>query len=1386
MRSEFPVDASGHYKAKLIVNDGFLDSVPDQVIIDTRNSAPVANAGADQSAFVGSIVGLDGGASHDVDGNTLSYRWSLVEKPAASSAVLIDDRLQQCRIAIDNPGHYVAQLIVNDGELDSEPNLVAIDTQNTKPVANAGPDQTNKIVGIPVELDGSLSSDVDGDTLTYLWSLLHQPEGGNAVIQQTDPAKAVFTPDQPGDYVGQLIVNDGQANSDPATALVTVSVATPVNHAPQITTSPLLNATAGANYSYDVDASDVDGDTLTYGLTVYPTGMTINAQSGRISWTPAADQTGAQSVNVSVTDAKGGSDSQSYTVMVAPAGLITVPNLVNMSRTAAETALANAKLTVGTLDFNHNPASPGSVISQSPKAGASAAEGSAVSLTLSLGPDQGLPADPAIIAPKIDATVATTVSAATEFLYSGSNPIQTGVTPGTIDAKRVAVIRGRVLDQQNKPLSGVTITISKHPELGQTLSRADGLFDMAVNGGGLLTVNYSKAGYLNAQRQVNPGWQGYQGVEDVLLVTKDAVVTTVDLTAATPMQIAQGSSQTDASGTRQATVLIPQGTQAHIYQSDGTTVPVTSLNLRLTEYTVGDNGPKAMPGPLPPTSGYTYAVEIGADEANVSIAGKEVLFSQSVYFYVENFLGFPTGIQVPVGYYDKDKSAWIPSKDGRIVKIVGITNGVADLDTDGDNIADNNPALGVTLVERTQLAATYPVGKSLQRVPVDHFSTYDLNYGVSPAAGSTPPKLEQPKSDKLDDPCQASGSIIECENQTLGETLGITGTPFSLNYRSDRVLGRKGSNTLQIPLSGATVPDTLLRIDLELSIAGRVITQSFPAAPNQNYTFTWDGLDAYGRIVMGVQALQVRIGYVYPGFYNLPPALAASFGAASGQIIPGNIPSRLPGILWQAYTSAVSQDDARESAQAGLELSAHHRYDPVSRTLYQGDGSQRSVLNAIVNNVITTVVGNGTAGFSSDGGLATQAKLGYTAGIALGADGSLYISDFDSHRIRRVGPDGIINTVAGKESGGFSGDGGPATQASLYYPFGIAIGPDGSLYISDQYNHRIRRLSQDGIITTVAGNGSAGFSGDGGPATQAVLNYPHGIAIGADGSLYISDSDNSRIRRVGPDGIITTVAGKASAGFSGDGGPATQASLYRPYGIAVGADGSLYISDTSNTRIRRVGPDGIITTVAGNGSAGFSGDGGPALQASLSYPFGTAVGADGSLYISDTHNHRIRRVSPDGIITTVAGNGPAGFSGYGGLAPKASLKYPNNMVIGADGSLYIDDADNYRIGKVSSLLPGFNLNEVLIPSEDGTELYRFDPTGRHLSTLNALTGATLLSFTYDAQGRLNQITDGDGLNTRIERDALGYPTAIVAPFSQRTTLALDSNGYLAKVTNPAR
>jgi YD repeat-containing protein len=217
-----------------------------------------------------------------------------------------------------------------------------------------------------------------------------------------------------------------------------------------------------------------------------------------------------------------------------------------------------------------------------------------------------------------------------------------------------------------------------------------------------------------------------------------------------------------------------------------------------------------------------------------------------------------------------------------------------------------------------------------------------------------------------------------------------------------------------------------------------------------------------------------------------------------------------------------------------------------------------------------------------------------------------------------------------------------------------------------------------------------------------------------------------------------------------------------------------------------VGPDGIITTVAGTGSLGFAGDGGPATQAQLSTPRGVTVGSDGSLYIADTHNNfRIRRVGPDGIITTVAGTGSLGFAGDGGPATQARLNEPQGVAVGSDGSLYIADTINHRIRQLRLSLPGFNIGDIIIAAEDGSELYVFTGTGRHLRTLDALTGAVRFQFTYNSAGRLATVTDGDGNVTTIERDGSGNPSAIVAPFGQRTTLAVQGDGYLSRVTNPA-
>lgn len=723
-----------------------------------------------------------------------------------------------------------------------------------------------------------------------------------------------------------------------------------------------------------------------------------------------------------------------------------------------------------------------------------------------------MPPDPAIVAPKVDLSVATTVSYTTQFLYSGSNPIQTGVVAGTIDAKRAAVIRGNVSDINGNPISGVTITLLNHPEYGQTLSRVDGWFDMAVNGGGLLTINYQKTGYLPVQRQVNAPWQDYINADDVIMLSRDPTVTAVDLSGSTTFQVARGNMVTDASGSRQATVLFPAGTTAQVYNPDGSTKTVNSLHLHFTEFTVGPNGPNAMPAPLPPTSDYTYAVEIGSDEVTTKIAGKDVLFNQPVYYYLDNFLGFPVGIPVPVGYYDQDKAAWIPDFDGRIVKIVSITNGMADLDTDGNNVADNDPVLGITDAERTQLAMLYSVGKTFERVPLTHFSLFDLNYPSSCAVGQDCPTPNPPPvsggagpNNDVNGPCNTGpttvpGSIIECENQILGESIPVVGTPYSLNYRSDRTLGHKTSYTLDIPITDSTVPSNLKKVVLNIEVAGRLWSQTFTPAPNQNYTFTWDGLDIYGQPLRGAQQVKINLAYGYPGAYNLPPNLAAiygvnssSFGQTTGQPLLVNLPSSRYFYVHQnqgVTVSVLGKNGPTEPTAhiGGWSLNAHHHYDPLSRVLYLGDGTRRSGNGAVSEGIITTIAGSGQSDFtgaltgvSGDGGLALQAILFYLQHITVAPDGSVYFIDFNS--IRKINTDGIITTVVGSMLSGFSGDGGPANLALLNSPLDIDVTSDGSLYIADSGNNRIRRVGPDGIITTIVGIGQPNYTdliGDGG------------------------------------------------------------------------------------------------------------------------------------------------------------------------------------------------------------------------------------------------------------------------------------------------------------------
>jgi len=1010
-----------------------------------------------------------------------------------------------------------------------------------------------------------------------------------------------------------------------------------------------------------------------------------------------------------------------------------------------------------------------------------------------------------LVVPPIDPTVISIPALVTKFLYTGSNPIQTGVATDTINLEQAATIRGSVTTVNGEPLPNVIITIKDHPEYGQTLTTCDGTFNMAVNGNGTLTINYKKVGYLPLQRTVTTAWQKYAVLDDVVMKELDPSVTKIDLTANTPIQVAQGSEVTDEDGTRQAVVLFPQGLTATMTLPDGSTQPLTQLDVRATEYTVGENGPQAMPAPLPPTSAYTYAVDLSVDQA-IAVGATRVDFSQPVPLYVDNFLDFPVGGIVPVGWYDYTKGAWVPSDNGRVIEIISIDNSLAILDVDGNGQAASASALaelGITTAERQQLATLYAPGKSLWRSPITHFTPWDCNWPYAPPDDAEPPPNDTEPEVK-DEPCECKpreecGCIIEAENQVLGERLTVTGTPFTLNYRSNRVPGLKAPYTLEIPLRGDSVPNSLKQISLEISIVGREFKYHFSPS-TESTTFVWDGLDTFGRRLQGPQEAKVDIGYVYGVVYTNPSEFQQSFARFGEETTISGGRGQANITLRKKYTKNIGAWYPIEVGLGSFSLNIHHVYNPMNKVLYQGNGKQRGA-NVTNYAIINRVVGNGNRWQElGDGGLALEARLLDSTDIVFGPDGNLYIVDSGDYRIRRVDADGIINTVAGNGNNGlnngFSGDGGLATEASLYYPTRIAFDSDGNLYIADSLNRRVRRVDADGIINTVAGNGNNGFSGDGGLATEASFSYPNGLAFGPDGCLYIADVNANRIRKVSGDGIVNTVVGDGFGyggnfiigRFSGDGELATKASLFHPRGIAFGPDGSLYIADSNNARIRSVSVDGIINTVAGNGNWGFSGDGGLAIQTSLTNPFDIAFSADGSLYFADRENNRIRQVTVDGIITTIAGNGELGLNGDGGFATEASLSLPSGIAFGFDDSFYIANSYsnffiNGRIRRVGLALPGFSLGNILIPSENGALFYEFDPSGRHLRTLDTITGKVVYAFSYTDNGYLKEIKDLDGDITRIERDG-DTPVAIVAPDGQRTTLDLDDNGYLAFITNP--
>ena len=997
------------------------------------------------------------------------------------------------------------------------------------------------------------------------------------------------------------------------------------------------------------------------------------------------------------------------------------------------------------------------------------------SFLLGVSDDSSLPADPVTRATPIPANVITPFAKSTQFLYDDADPIQEGVAPGVIEPLRAAVLRGQVLDRAGAPLAGVDVRVHGHPEFGNTRTRADGWFDMAVNGGGWLTIHYEKTGYLSAQRKIHTPWRDWAVADDVVLIPVDGQYSQIDLTQ-NRLQTYWGTENTDHRGTRRTTIVFPAGTQATAELPDGSTQSLSQLTVRVSEYTLGEKGPQTMPGELPTTVGYTWAANFSVDEAQ-ALDATHVRFDRPVYTYTDNFIGAPVGTAVPAGWYDFERTAWIGADNGRVVQILSIEGDKAVLRVTPANRAATESELaqlGITGDELAALAQMYPAGASLWRTPMEHFTPWDCNWPWGPPPDAPPPPPDGPPSDgppggppppesQPPDPENPDNEDdtdeeedIECgcdiyvKQRAVGQSIPLRGTAFDLYYRSDRradtgqpVITPTKIRT-RIKSSSGDIHPALKYAQTEFVFAGRKIIKSrnaaqFAFAPQFDES-GWDGTDVYGRRISGgVTTLRSAVKYGYSAvYYSAPSDFIMAFetaGSGSGVAFSKGagqepvVEMRRAGGERSIKAPPEKSLDVSQANMGGWVLRGMRFYDPDKQLLYEAGGQVKDAMKMAV-------------GIQAISKPIFQNGLGAT----LLSDGKVLA--FSENRLQSYpGVTAASQTAqpfAGEGQAGYGGDGGPASEARFKAIRAVAEAADGSIYISDTGNYRVRRVTPDGIIDTVAGNGANGPSGAslqvGTPVRATEVSVSARSLAPLPDMSVLMVTDLGELLRLTPGGMLVRL--EIPPGYR------ASKTIPSPHGEAWVLLDNL---GSDQTYVYKYTKAGILDYV-------------------IEFPmFVEAVsGSDDSLIAMPSWGVSIIR--PNGSMN---------------ILPVSREDASVGWLIGYSQDAGLIVADNWkRMARVSSGLPYSGAEVYLVAKPDGERYEIFDARGLPQTLNSAHTGETLASYQYTLQGYLASVTDAHGNAMKLHRDGNHRITKVVGVDGQETALTYNSQGLLATVVEP--